>query len=175
MIVRPATEADVAAIAAIYAHHVTQGTASFEEVAPTADDMAQRLRAVLSKGLPWVVAEEAGRILGYAYAGPYHPRSAYRYTVEDSIYVAPDAMRRGVGRALLERVLEECEALGLRRMVALIGDSANAGSVRLHEALGFEPVGTLPAVGYKHGRWLDVVLMHKALNGGDGGAGIWRT
>jgi len=169
MIVRPATEADVAAIAAIYAHHVAHGTASFEEVPPTADDMAQRLNAVLSKGLPWVVAEANGRILGYAYAGPYHPRSAYRYTVEDSIYVAPDALRQGVGRALLQRVLEECEALGLRRMVALIGDSANTGSVRLHEALGFEPVGTLPAVGYKHGRWLDVVLMQKALNGGDEG------
>jgi phosphinothricin acetyltransferase len=168
MIVRPATEADVAALADIYAHHVAHGTASFEEVAPTADDMAQRLRAVLSRGLPWMVAEENGRVLGYAYAGPYHSRSAYRYTVEDSVYVAPSAMRRGVGRALLQRVLEECAAMGLRRMVALIGDSANTGSVRLHEALGFQPVGTLPAVGYKHGRWLDVVLMHKALNGGDG-------
>jgi phosphinothricin acetyltransferase len=136
MIVRPATEADAAAIAAIYGHHVAHGTASFEEVAPTADDMAQRLRAVLSRGLPWVVAEADGRVLGYAYAGPYHPRSAYRYTVEDSVYVAPDAMRQGVGRALLERVLQDCEALSLRRMVGMGVSRAMAldSRFRLHKS-----------------------------------------
>jgi phosphinothricin acetyltransferase len=170
MIIRPATEADAAAIAAIYGHHVLHGVASFEEAPPTPDEMAERLRKVVARGLPWRVAEADDRILGYAYVGPYHSRGAYRYTVEDSVYVAPDAQGRGVGRALLQSVIEACEAMGLRRIVALIGDSGNVGSVRLHEAFGFQPVGVLPAVGYKHGRWLDVVLMHKPLNGGAAGA-----
>jgi L-amino acid N-acyltransferase YncA len=166
MIIRPATAEDAPAMAALYAHHVLHGVASFEETPPTAGEMAARLQAVRARGLPWLVAEEGGRILAYAYAGPYHSRAAYRFTAEDSVYVAPDAMRRGLGRALLEAVIAACEAMGLRQMVALITASADSGSVALHRSLGFEPIGTLPAVGYKHGRWLDVVIMQKALNGG---------
>jgi phosphinothricin acetyltransferase len=166
MIIRPATAADAEAMAAIYAHHVLHGVATFEETPPTAGEMASRLQAVQALGLPWLAAEEDGRILGYAYAGAYRHRSAYRYTAETSIYVAADALRRGVGRALLQRVIEDCEALGLRQLLGVIGDSANAGSVGLHRSLGFEPIGTLPAVGYKHGRWIDVVFMQKPLNGG---------
>jgi phosphinothricin acetyltransferase len=168
MIIRPATAADAEAMAAIYAHHVLHGEATFEETPPTADEMAARLQAVQARGLPWLVAEEGGRILAYAYAGPYHHRSAYRYAAENSVYVAPDALRRGIGRALLQQVIAACEALGLRQLVAVIGDSANAGSVGLHRSLGFEPIGTLLAVGYKHGRWVDVVIMQKPLNGGSG-------
>ncbi len=166
MIVRDATPADAPALAAIYGYDALHGTGTFEEAAPSAEDMAARLRAVRDKGLPWVVVEEDGRVLGYAYAGPYRTRSAYRYTAEDSVYVAPEARGRGVGRLALEAVIAACEALGLRQMVAVIGDSRNAGSVALHRALGFEPCGALPAVGWKHGRWLDVVMMQKDLNGG---------
>jgi L-amino acid N-acyltransferase YncA len=166
MIIRPATPDDAAAMAAIYEHHVLHGAGTFEETPPTPDEMVARLEAVRARGLPWVVAQGAGRILAYAYAAPYRLRSAYRYTGEDSVYVAPDAQRRGVGRAALQRVIDDCETLGLRRLVAVIGDSGNAGSLALHWSMGFETVGTLPAVGYKHGRWLDVVVMHKALNGG---------
>jgi L-amino acid N-acyltransferase YncA len=166
MIIRPAVAADAVALAAIYEHHVLHGAGTFEEVAPSPDEMAARLEAVQGRGLSWLVAEEAGRILGYAYAAPYRLRSAYRYTGEDSVYVAPDAQRRGVGRGLLHGVIDACETIGLRRLVAVIGDSGNAGSLALHESMGFETVGTLPAVGYKHGRWLDVVIMHKPLNGG---------
>lgn len=166
MIIRSATEADAEAMAALYAHHVRRGVATFEETPPTAGEMASRLQAVQALGLPWLVAEEDGRILAFAYAGPYRLRSAYRYTAETSIYVAPDAQRRGVGRALLEEVIAVCEALGLRQMVGVIGDSANAGSIALHRSLGFAPIGTLPALGYKHGRWIDVVIMQKPLNGG---------
>jgi phosphinothricin acetyltransferase len=166
MIVRDATAADLQAIAAIYGHHVLHGAGTFEEVPPTLEDMAQRLAAVQSKALPWVVAQADGRILAYAYAGPYRLRSAYRYTAEDSVYVAPDAQRRGAGRAALQAVIARCEAMGLRQLVAVIGDSGNQGSLGLHEALGFERVGALPAVGFKHGRWLDVVIMNKPLNGG---------
>jgi L-amino acid N-acyltransferase YncA len=168
MIIRPATAADAEAMAALYAHHVLHGVATFEETPPTAGEMASRLQAVRALGLPWLAAEEDGRILGYAYAGAYRYRSAYRYTAETSVYVAADALRRGVGRALLGQVIEDCEALGLRQMVGVIGDSANAGSVALHRSLGFELIGTLPAVGYKHGRWIDVVFMQKPLNGGSG-------
>jgi L-amino acid N-acyltransferase YncA len=170
MSVRPATAADAPALAELYAHHVLNGAGTFEEIPPGVTEMEVRLHNVRARGLPWVVAEEAGRLLAFAYAAPYRLRSAYRYAVEDSVYVAPDAQRRGLGRATLQRVIEDCEALGMRRMVAVIGDSANAGSHALHAALGFVPAGVLPAVGYKQGRWLDVVLMQRPLNGGDAGA-----
>ena len=166
MIVRDATRADAPALAAIYGHDALHGTGTFEEAAPSAEDMAARLEAVRGKGLPWVVVEEDGQVLGYACAGPYRTRSAYRYTAEDSVYVAPEARGRGVGRLALQAVIAACEALGLRQLVAVIGDSQNAGSLGLHRALGFEPCGALRAVGWKHGRWLDVVMMQKKLNGG---------
>jgi L-amino acid N-acyltransferase YncA len=170
MIVRPATPADAEAMADIYGHNAIHETGTFEEAPPTPQEMAARLQAVQARGLPWVVVEDEGRLLGFAYAGPYRLRSAYRYTAEDSVYVAPDAQGRGVGRAALQRVIEACEAMGLRQLVAVIGDSANAGSVSLHRSLGFLPAGTLPDVGYKHGRWLDVVLMSRPLNGGSASA-----
>jgi phosphinothricin acetyltransferase len=125
---------------------------------------------VQERGLPWVVVEAEGRVVAFAYAGPFRTRPAYRYTAEDSVYVAPDARGKGYGRAALEAVIAACETMGLRQLVAVIGDSENAGSVRLHQALGFQPCGTLRAVGFKHGRWLDVVTMQKPLNGGDAGA-----
>lgn len=164
MIVRPATEADAAAMAALYAHHVLHGVGTFEEVPPTPAEMAERLAAVEARGLPWRVAEGPdGRLLGYAYAGAFRLRAAYRHTAETSAYVAADTQRRGVGRALLAAVIEACEAAGVRQLLALIGDSANAGSIGLHAAFGFEPVGTLRHVGFKAGRWVDVVMMQKSL------------
>lgn len=167
MIVRPSLETDAPGLAAIYGHHVLHGLASFEEVPPTPEDMAGRRAAIVALGLPYLVAEEDGRVLGYAYAGPFRPRAAYRYTVEDSVYVAPDAIGKGVGRAVLTEVLAACEALGVRQVMAVIGDSGNAGSIGLHAALGFEHAGICRAVGFKHGRWLDSVWMQKSLNGGD--------
>jgi L-amino acid N-acyltransferase YncA len=167
MIVRAATDADAEALAAIYGHHVLHGFGTFEETPPTPEEMARRRIAIAEHGLPYLVAEEAGRVLGFAYAGPFRARAAYRYTVEDSVYVAPDAVGRGVGRAVLSAVLAACEALGVRQVVAVIGDSENAGSVGLHRALGFEPAGVGRSFGFKHGRWVDIVWMQKALNGGD--------
>ena len=176
MIVRAASPADAAALARIYGHNAVHGFGTFEEVAPSPEEMAARLKAVQDRGMPWMVVEDAGQVLGFAYAAPYRTRSAYRYTAEDSVYVAPEAQGRGVGRAALQAVVAACEALGVRQLVAVIGDSDNAGSLALHRALGFEPCGVLPALGFKHGRWLDVVLMQKALNGGASippqGAGI---
>ncbi|MCC7266132.1 MAG: N-acetyltransferase [Caulobacteraceae bacterium] len=167
LIVRPSTPADVEAIAAIYGHHVLTGFGSFEEEPPSVEDMAGRRAAIVDRGLPWLVAEAAGRVLGYAYAGPFRPRAAYRYTVEDSVYVAADAQGRGAGRALLTDLIARCETLDLRQMVAVIGDSGNAGSIGLHRALGFSDIGTGRGFGFKHGRWVDVVWMQLALNGGD--------
>ena len=164
--IRPATEADLAEITGIYADAVLHGTASFETVPPEEAEMARRRQAVLAAGLPYLVAEDGGRVLGYAYAGPYRPRPAYRSTVEDSIYVAPDAKGRGIGRALLARLIADVEARGFRQMVAVIGDSGNAASIGIHRALGFAHVGTLKDVGYKHGRWLDSVLMQRPLGAG---------
>ena len=166
MILRPAVAADAPAIAAIYAHHVLHGTGTFEEVPPTDGQMEQRIASTQAFGLPWLVAEDGGAVLAYAYAAPFRQRAAYRYTAEDSVYVAPRAERRGLGRALLSKVIEDCAALGLRRMTAVIGDSANAASIGLHTALGFKPAGVLPAIGFKAGRWLDVVMMERPLNGG---------
>jgi len=170
LLIRAATTGDAEALAAVYGHHVMHGFGTFEEVPPSPAEMDQRRLAVDAHGLPYLVAEQDGRVLGYAYAAPFRPRAAYRYTVEDSIYVAPDAQGQGVGRALLAAVLDHCEKLGMRQVVAVIGDSENAGSIAVHRALGFEPAGVGKDVGFKHGRWVDVVWMQKALNGGNAGA-----
>ena len=158
----------------IYAAEVRNGVASFELAPPSLDEMARRRTGVLALGLPYLVAEMDGAVAAYAYAGPYHPRPGYRFTVEDSIYVAPHAQGRGLGGALLRALIAECEAWGARRMVALIGDSANAASIALHARAGFRSVGCLPAVGWKHGRWLDAVLMQRALGEGEGSAPVDR-
>lgn len=166
--VRPSTENDVSAIATIYGHHVLHGTASFETEAPGEEEMRRRRADVLARGLPYLVAEDGdGTVLGYAYASAYRPRAAYRNTVENSVYVRHDIVGRGVGRLLLAELIARCEALGLRQMVAVVGDSANLASVRLHEAFGFRLIGTLSAVGRKHGRWLDSVLLQRQLGEGD--------
>ena len=167
MIVRPATAEDAEALAAIYADAVENGFGTFEEEPPSAADMDQRRRAIAERGLPYLVAEQDGRVLGFAYAGPFRPRAAYRYTLEDSVYVAPDAAGKGVGRAVLSAVIEACEALGVRQLMAVIGDSDNAASIGLHRSLGFEQTGVGKSVGFKHGRWVDIVHMQKPLNGGD--------
>ena len=164
--IRDSLDADIAAIQAIYAHHVTHGLGSFEEVPPTVETMAERRAAVRAQGLPYLVATQNGEILGYAYAGPFRPRPAYRYSLEDSIYVAPAAVGRGIGRRLLEALLARAEAWGARQMVAVIGDAANHGSICLHAALGFRMVGVYEAIGYKHGRWVDSVMMQRALGRG---------
>lgn len=175
MILRPSLESDIPALAAIYAHHVLHGTGTFEEVPPDAAEMTARRAAVIGYGLPHLVAEgDDGAILGFAYAGPFRTRVAYRYTAEDSVYVAPGNQGRGIGRALLSEVLKACEALGVRQVVAVIGDSANSASIGLHRSLGFAHHGVGPAVGFKHGRWLDVVWMQKALNGGDSTPPQWE-
>lgn len=166
MIVRPAEASDMAALAEIYGHHVLHGFGTFEEVPPSAQELNQRRESIVGRGLPYLLAEEAGAVLGYAYAGPFRLRAAYRYTVEDSVYVAPDAQGRGVGRAVLTAVIAACEAIGIRQMMAVIGDSQNAGSIGLHSALGFTHLGTAQGLGYKHGRWVDIVWMQKTLNGG---------
>ena len=166
MILRPAIEADMGAIAAIYAHHVLNGLGTFEEIPPDEREMAARWRTVDRPGLPYLVAD-AGGVIGYAYAAPFRTRAAYRFTVEDSVYVAPDHRGQGVGKALVSRLITLCEGLGLRQMMAVIGDSDNAGSIGLHRSLGFQTTGVSPAVGFKFGRWVDVVWMQRAL--GDGG------
>lgn len=166
-ILRPSTDDDLPAVTAIYAFHVREGTGTFELDAPDEAEMARRRRDVLAAGWPWLVAEEGGQVLGYAYAGAFRPRPAYRYFVEDSIYLAPEARGRGLGTRLLEELLLRCEAAGARQMIAVIGDSANAGSIGVHRRCGFDPVGTMRAAGWKFGRWLDVVLMQKALGAGD--------
>jgi L-amino acid N-acyltransferase YncA len=165
-VLRVSTATDVAAIAAIYAHHVLSGLGSFEEMPPSVEEVARRRVAVLALGLPFLVAADGDRVLGYAYAQPYRARSAYRFSLEDSIYVAADCMQRGIGNALLADLIERCTKLDFRQMVAVIGDSANLASIRLHEKLGFVRIGMLPAVGLKHGRWVDSVLMQRALGQG---------
>ena len=167
MIIRAAGPGDAEALAAIYGHAVLHGFGTFETVPPDAPTMDARRREVQGYGLPFLVAEDAGQVLGYAYAGPFRPRPGYRYTVEDSVYVAPEAKGRGVGRAVLTAVLEACEAFGVRQVAAVIGDSQNLASIGLHRALGFEHSGVGRSFGYKHGRWVDIVWMQKALNGGD--------
>ncbi|MET3889882.1 L-amino acid N-acyltransferase YncA [Bosea sp. OAE506] len=167
--IRPATAADISAIAAIYGHAVRHGTASWELEAPDETEMLKRFDAICAGGYPYFVAERDGRVVGYAYAGAYRPRPAYRSTVENSIYIAPDAQGAGVGRALLDALMQDCARRGFRQMIAVIGDGTGAsiGSRRLHERAGFRLIGVAEKVGFKHGRWLDQMLMQKDLGEGD--------
>jgi phosphinothricin acetyltransferase len=166
--IRAAREDDLSTITAIYREEVLHGTATFELAPPDRAEMARRRAALAAGGFPFLIAEgEGGRCLGYAYAAPYRPRPAYDLAVEDSVYVAAEARRRGVGRALLAALVAAATAAGFRQMIAVIGDSANTGSIALHGALGFRMVGTLMAVGRKHGRWVDTVLMQRELGAGD--------
>ncbi|HET9159026.1 MAG TPA: GNAT family N-acetyltransferase [Caulobacteraceae bacterium] len=166
MIIRPAEAADAAAVQAIYGHHVLHGTGTFEEEPPSIAEIERRMTAIVQRGLPYLIAEIDGQAAGFAYAGPFRLRAAYRYTAEDSIYVHPERLGQGVGRPLLEAVVEACRQIGLHQLLAVIGDSANAGSIGVHRACGFELMGVTEGLGFKHGRWVDVVWMQKALNGG---------
>ena len=164
--IRPALPHDLEAITAIYDHAVRYGTASFEIEPPDEREMARRYEALRAGGYPYLVAEMGGDIAGYAYAGPYRERPAYHWCVEDSIYIAPQSQRHGIGRALLDRLIAEAEAGGFRQMIAVVGDSANTGSIELHRRAGFRMVGTFDNVGFKFGRWLDSVLMQRPLGAG---------
>lgn len=166
--VRDSTDADLPAVHEIYAHHVRHGLASFELEPPDLDEMARRRGELIARGLPHIVADCDGAVVGFAYAGPYRPRPAYRHALEDSVYVSPDAMRRGAGRALLAALVDRCTALGYRQMVAVIGDSGNTPSIALHEALGFRRAGLLRGVGYKLDRWVDIVILQRPLGDADG-------
>lgn len=168
--VNPTVEADLPAIAAIYEQAVRFGTATFELIAPDLAEMTRRYRTLLDGGFPHLVATFEGRVVGYAYAGPYRPRPAYRFTVENSVYLDPAVHRRGIGLRLMECLIAECDARGFRQMIAVIGDSANAGSIGLHRRCGFQMIGTHPNVGLKFGRWLDTVMMQRAL--GEGAAKV---
>lgn len=164
--IRPSTPDDVAAITQIYAWNVRNGAGTFEIDAPDATEIERRRNGVLALGLPWLVAERGATVLGYAYANAFRPRPAYRFCVEDSIYLAPDAFGQGLGRLLLAELLARCQAWGARQMLAVIGDSANVASIGVHRALGFEHAGTLRSCGWKFGRWIDVVMMQRALGPG---------
>ena len=166
MLLRDARDDDMGAIQAIYAHHVLHGTASFEEDPPPLAEMQRRRADVLARGLPYLVAEVDGRIAGYSYATPYRARSAYRFSIENSVYVDHARHRAGIGRALLTELIARCERGDWRQMIAIIGDSGQAASIGLHASLGFRHIGTLQAVGLKFGRWLDTVLMQRALGPG---------
>jgi L-amino acid N-acyltransferase YncA len=166
-IIRPSRDEDIAAISAIYAHYVLHGTGTFELAPPSPADMQARRAEVLARGLPWLVAEDQGQVLGYAYCNWFRPRPAYRYAVEDSIYLTPQACGLGLGRSLLAELLSQAERAGMRKMIAVIGDSGNAASIGLHRSCGFTPAGVLTSSGWKFGRWLDTVLMEKALGRGD--------
>ena len=166
VLIRPSTAQDLPAVTAIYGWHVRHGTGTFEIDPPTLDDMTRRRDDVLANGLPYRVLEEAGEVCGYAYANQFRPRPAYRFCLEDSVYLGADKAGRGFGRLLLAELLARCEAAGARQVLAVIGDSANAGSIGVHRALGFAPVGTLAAAGWKFDRWLDVVVMQRALGAG---------
>lgn len=165
-IIRPSLEEDIAALTAIYGHHVLNSTGTFETEAPSEADMASRRADVLGKGLPYLVAVDNGEVVGFAYGNWFKPRPAYRYSVEDSIYLAPEQHGKGLGRALLTELLVRCEAVGIRKIMAIIGDSANTASVGLHQALGFEHVGKIEACGWKFGAWRDIVIMQKTLGFG---------
>ncbi|MVW71999.1 GNAT family N-acetyltransferase [Bordetella sp. 15P40C-2] len=167
LIIRDSTPEDLPAIHAIYDYHVRHGTASFELEPPSVDEMRARREAVVARQLPYLVAESDGDILGYAYATPYRPRPAYRYTVEDSVYVKHGIAGRGIGKRLLAELIERCTAGGWRQMLAVVGDSRNAASISLHARLGFHAVGTLRSVGFKFDEWRDTVLMQRALGDGD--------
>ena len=162
-IVRDSRVADMAQVEAIYAHHVRHGAASFEEDPPPLSEMERRRADVLGRGLPYLVAEREGRVVGYSYATPYRTRVAYRFTIENSVYVEHELGGAGIGRALLAALVARCEAGEWRQMIAVIGDSQNAASIGLHAKLGFRPIGTLRAVGFKFGRWVDSVLMQREL------------
>ena len=166
-LIRPSSDADLPAITAIYAHHVLHGTGSFETEPPSVADMMARRADVLSKGLPYLVVEQDGKIAGFAYGNWFKPRPAYRYSVEDSIYMAPDLQGKGLGRALLAELMARFEAAGIRKVMAIIGDSANTGSVGIHLALGFKQVGIVDSCGWKFGAWRDIVIMQKPLGLGD--------
>lgn len=165
--IRPASPADIAAITEIYADAVQHGTASFEIEPPDTREMMRRLQMLMTGGYPYLVAEHAGTVAGYAYAGPYRVRPGYSWSVEDSIYVAAKFHREGMGRRLLAQLIADAESRGYRQMIAVIGDSAQIPSIALHERAGFALIGTLRSVGFKHGRWLDTVLMQRALGNGD--------
>jgi len=176
--IRDATATDMRPLHAIYAHHVAHGLGTFDEVAPALGEFEEKWRSVVASGLAWLVACENGDPVGYAYASAFRPRAGYRFAVEDSVYVRADQMGRRIGGRLLAALIGRCETAGARQIVAVIGDSGNAQSIALHRRLGFEHVGTLRAVGCKFGRWIDVVMMQRALNGGDASAppmaGAWR-
>jgi phosphinothricin acetyltransferase len=176
--IRAAEARDIAAVHAIYSHHVLHGFGTFDEVPPTLSAFEAKWRDNAATGLPWLVATEASDVVGYAYASPFRPRTGYRYTVEDSVYVRDDRRGRGIGAALLRPLIGACEGLGVRQVVAVIGDSKNAGSIALHAKAGFTHGGTMTSVGYKLGRWVDIVFMQRALNGGDRSPpppqGAWR-
>src|SRR4051794_18215771 len=164
--IRPATEADLPAVTDIYEHAVLHGTATFELIPPDVTEMTRRFKALMDRGYPYLVASLEGGVIGYAYAGPYRPRPAYRFTVENSVYLRPSIHRRGIGLQLLQRLIAECEARGYRQIIAVVGDSANAGSIGVHTRCGFAMIGTHPDVGFKFGRWLDTVMMQRALGEG---------
>ena len=166
-IIRLSTDADIPAVTAIYAHHVLTSTGTFETKAPSEQDMTMRRADVLGKGLPYLVAVDNGNVVGFAYGNWFKPRPAYRYSVEDSIYLAPHQQSKGLGRALLAELVARCEAVGIRKMMAIVGDSANTASVGVHLALGFEQVGKVDACGWKFGAWRDIVIMQKTLGLGD--------
>lgn len=166
LLIRPSTPADLPAITAIYGWNVMNGTGTFELESPDLAEMTRRRDEVLGKGLPWLVVQRGGDVAGYAYANHFRPRKAYRFCLEDSLYLAADAKGQGLGRLLLAELMARCEALGARQMLAVIGDSQNLGSVGVHRTLGFEPVGVMKSAGWKFDRWLDVVIMQKALGQG---------
>ena len=166
-LIRPSQASDVRRLTAIYAHHVVHGSGSFELIAPDENEMVRRRTAVLDNGLPYLVAEVDGAVMGYAYANLFRPRPAYRYLVENSVYIDHAAQRLSLGRALMAELIQRCEAQGARQMIAVIGDSANLGSIRLHKSLGFEQVGLIRSSGWKHQRWLDTVMMQRPLGLGD--------
>jgi len=166
LVIRPSRDDDSGAIAAIYGYHVLNGVASFEEVPPDAAEMARRRGDIVGRGLPYLVAERDGKVVGYCYAGPYRTRVGYRYSLEDSIYIDAGEVGRGVGRVLLQQVLARATELGYRQMVAVIGGSETLPSIRLHQGLGFAHIGVLPAIGFKFGRWVDSVLMQRPLGPG---------
>jgi len=165
--IRPSTDLDVPAIAAIYGHYVSHSTATFETTPPSESDMAARRADVLSKALPYLVAEREGKVVGFAYCQWFKPRPAYRFSAEDSIYLHPDAAGQGLGKQLLVALTREAQAAGIRKLIAVIGDSGNAGSIGVHKALGFRHVGVIQSCGWKFGRWLDIVLMEMPLGDGD--------
>jgi len=165
--IRPSHDRDLPAITAIYAHHVLHGTGTFETTPPTEPEMATRRGDVLARALPWLVAEEGGQVLGFAYCQWFKPRPAYRFSAEDSIYVSPDGQGRGIGRLLLSQLTAQAQEAGIRKLMAVIGDSANAASIGVHRTIGFTPAGVIKSCGWKFGRWLDIVLMEKSLGEGD--------